>query len=869
MSRLPRSLPRLPLWAPSVVFLSLVLMSSVGRAQDAAPFPESLLEVFSRDALERIGADAIERLDDDEIDSLLERCTDVADPDRCLQSNFPGAEDVTGDGEPDDRPGEPEEPDQGKRPGEVSEASAAEAPAYPPEALALLPAEKLDRLPRLVTAFLRPKDYVALKQACPQERVDEAMTCIYSEDTAALLDKLHEHAVVATMLSYMDAELPNRIPDQVAETLARGCDEPGGAWANCAFTNGLESLECLDREDELAECLVDNDVVGQYYLDIARDKKDVFGRDLYVEFAGLMSMLTVDEIRQLRTACPQNEMNAAGACFLQFALIAERVDDFHEEAKELALEAERELAEHGQHIDVPAETEKILMLFLRLPERTIDSMSGECLQRHPELEIFDQAHELDQLLSCVGGLAKTDAVSNPAYISPDKLRKWLAIARTKVVKLLKAKEHSKQDQSFRRIALILGILAAVGFICILCLPLYLGRKYPGQGPRLWRASVIAAGTFATTVVLLGVTLLVMRAVQVRVAADSTSPKMKIAQGVFEVLQEEESIQGFSQLSRERLDFIKGPLRTIVEDTTGESQEKYAVFVAYVATHWAQLLQEPELKHLARNKKLLAEHVAAFKGAVGFYKKVDWIMGWVPILLSLLAVVLYLIPLREVLVGIATAPLRTAATGSREDLVAQARQTVWGEMKSVLPFLAIILLLLPLVGIFLSLGVKPLVEMLLGYSFQTMSYILLAEASPMVLYSSIAGVSLLLIACMAVYILGMAFFLGTTRKILRAKFHHGHTFASYKRFWLLGTVILLAVMAFPVGYAHLADYLAMDVWRPNEVPSTADMVLIPLVSLLAFPLLFWLVRGFRGLAFIKKYPVNTQPMLDDIHGSGRA
>ncbi len=796
--------------APIALTVGLIFSASWARAQDDDLPPEAA------------------ELDDDDDDSAPSEPDDVPDE--------PAGD--TGDGEPTAAAGGDGETD------------------YPPEALEFLPREVLDGLPRLVTRFLRGQDYKALREACPQESLEEVGACLDTPEVEKLFETLLTRGVVASMLEYMDVELPNRLSDDEYDVLAELCDQPGEAWGKCVLEKGLNDDDCGQKEDALAECLVGNDLVGERYLAVVKDKKAVFGKELYVEFAGLMAVLPLDAIKALREECPQADVGEAAVCFQKNEIVGEIIAVFYQAAEGIIAEARKELGE-GVEFDTEGYTEKFTDLFLTLPSRTIGKLADRCEKKYPELETIKDPTDLDKALECMTRAAKTDPIANPAYISTAQLREWLDIARSKVVKVLQDKEHAAQKKSFERILVVLVIVAAVGFFAVLLMPLFLKKKFPDRMGLLWKASAIAAVTFAVTVLLLGAALLAMRTVQGAVATSSTSPKMKIAEGAFEVLRQDDYVEGFSDLSKERLDFIKGPLKAIVTEEEGAARpEDYAAFVAYVAAHWAEILQEPELKHLAKNANTLKSQTATFKSVIGFYKKVDWLMGLVPIVLAVLAVLLYLLPLRETLVDIASAPARAAqGTGSSSGMLEKATGTVTAEMKSLLPFLALILIFLPLTGIFLALAVTPLVELVLGFSFITMFYILFTEASSFALYASLGSAIVLLVTCIAIYILAMVFFIGTVRKILRSKFHYGHTFAEYKRFWIIGSLAVIGVMLFPVVYVNIVGYIAVEVWEPDlDVLSAMDMVMIPLPALVLFPILFWAVRGLKALKFIKGYPV---------------
>ena len=740
--------------------------------------------------------------------------------------------------------------------GVAADSAGAAGGEYPPEALKLLPKEVLDRIPKSITAFLRGGDYTALGAACPQEDAQAVLECLGSTEVSALLEKLYERSVIATILAYMDAEIPNRMSDDDFDALSEHCEKPGEAWAECAFNKGLQHIDCSDMEEVLADCLVDNDLVSEHYLAAVAEKKAVFGKELYVEFAGLMSILTLDNIKELRAQCPQTDQAAAAACFQANDIVDEIIGEFYKVATALTQEAAGEAAAAGNTLDVEAYSEKVLYLFLTIPFSAIVDISATCVEKHPELETVTSAEVFDASLACVQEEAQTDAVSNPAYIAKEKLREWLGIARAKVIEVLKKKERAAQLKSLRRILIALAVLGVIGSLAVLLMPLFLARRYPHHKGLLWKASSIAAATFALTIVMLGATLLVMRLAQGAIATDSTSPKMRLAEGAFDVLGQQEYIEGFSELSKVRLDFIKGPLRNIVSGDP-EKQAEYASFIAYVATHWSKILEEPELKNIAKNASKLESHAGSFRSVIGFYKKVDWLMGLVPILLAILAVLLYLLPVKDTLVEIASAPARAAASGelSPTGMMSKAKDTVFAELKSVLPFLAMVLVLLPLTGVFLAIAVKPLIDLLLSYFLLTMFYILFAEASPFVLYASLGGAIMLLVAILAVYILGMVFFIGTVRKILRSLFHFRHRVSEYKKFWLWGSLSMLWILLLPVGFVMGLDYVAFELFEPNvESLGAKDMMLVPVTALIAFPVLFWAARGFKALGFIKKYPV---------------
>jgi len=735
---------------------------------------------------------------------------------------------------------------------------------YPPEALELLPVEVLDALPKMLTAFLRPKDYAALKEACPQEDLAETIDCLDTPEVTDLLDTLNTRSVVASLLTYMDEDLPNRMSPEQLDQLAEGCNDVGEKWAMCAFTKGMEDEECFEDEEVLATCLVSNDLITHVYLEIQKDKKKAFGAELYVEFRGLLSTLTMDDINAAREACPQADQDALFECLVADEQVDELIGGFVIFASAIVDEVQKELTAVGAPLDeaqYEEYTEKFTVLLLTFPTHAISSLADDCEKQHPELEDLTEVSQIDEMLECISGGADTDPVANPAYISPERLRDWLELARVKVTDSLAAKEAEAQARISGYITIILSVIAAVGFFVVLLLPLRIRDKYQGESSQLWKASAVAAVTFVFTIALLGTSLLIMRTVQGSIATQSTSPKMVIANGVFKVLEHDKHIQQFSDMSKQRLDFIKTPLRHLVDDSveiTEEQAERSLAFSAYLSEHWVDQLQEPELRPLIKNATMLKGHVESFRTIFGFYRKVDWLMGYIPIIMSLLAVLLYMLPLRETLVTIATAPMRAAQSGSTQDMFKRAMATVGAELKLLAPFLGVMIVLLLVTGVFLSAAVQPFIEVLMRFSLMTVLYILKTEASGFVLYATLGGAILLLVACVAVYIIAMTFFLGTVRKILRARFHWGHPLSRYKAFAIYGSIAVGAVLVFPVVYAFAVQMLALqgmevDLATAADITAT-DMLIVPFGGLLLMGPLLWAARGFKALAYIKKYPV---------------
>lgn len=732
------------------------------------------------------------------------------------------------------------------------------------EALALLPADVLDRLPPLITSFLTPADWVYLKQACPQPAPKQVLDCLGAEPVSQELGVRAGIGVMNTILASMDAEIPRRLVRKDYLALSDTCDKPGDAWAECAFAQGLESPACKEPEVALATCLVGDERVVQLFVDIQKEKKEIFGKELYVQLAGLLSTLDVESVKALKQHCPQTELGAVISCMEQAPVVSAILNRFLMVSAAVVDKADQEIqAAGGPALDKKVYTIKVLGVLIALPFRSIERLSNACELAHPELAKLDSAAEVDQSLACIVGESETDPVANPAFITKDKLKSWIEIGRTKVIDKLRVKDKESQSKSLSRMLTVLGIVALLGpFGIFLYAALVVRRRYPDKGPIVWKSSAIAAGTFVGTMGVLALTLAIVRAGQGAVATDATSPTIRVANGAFDVLEQDRWLDGFSQLSRTRLDFLKEPLRVVVEDTGGAKEEAYTGFLGNLASHWANLVEEPEVKRFAKNVTMLASHAKTFKSAIEMYKTIQWLLTILPMLLSILTVVLYLVPMKGTLKDIVTMPGRVAARAdgaTDAEVTRRAKLLVLSELKLIGPYLAVVLVFLPIVGMFLGAVMRPLLEMVILEALLTVFYIIFNEASGFVIYASFGSTILLLAITIAVYIVAMGTFLGTVRNILRSRFYFGQKLGQYKKFasWGLGAILL--VMVIPVVHSYAANLIFRGTKENLDIMklSGGQMLTVPLLSLLLFPIVFWAARGFKALQYIKKFPVKLE------------
>jgi len=734
---------------------------------------------------------------------------------------------------------------------------------YSTAAKRVLGEERLKRLPGLITRYLADEDWVAIQRMCKTMDPDATLACMQQNSEAVF--KAANRRVIMSLVSYMDVELPRTISTAQLDVLAEHCDKQGKAWAMCVSKPGPGKGKCDAAMGAFSHCLVEHDLVARLYLRVERDKRRLFGDALYVEFAGLLALLTFDQVKQVRADCHQDDFEAARTCLSNQAIAGRYLKMFRTFSDYLVADAAKSLAGHGVKLDQARYRAETFSVLLQIPLHAIDSLATHCEAAHPEYKNPSKIEDVDNAIACIRNNALDDGIANPAYVTTAQLQHWLGEARSKVVSGLVAKERQKQKRALSLMWSILIIIAGVGFIAVALMPLVLAKRYPDQVGALWKSSAVAALTLVVTIGLLGGALTVVRYAQGAVATESTSPKIRVAEGAFHALDRKYMLEGFSELSKAGLDFVKQPLARISKDKVDAKQA--GAFPAYMASHWIAQLNSPQMKRLivaihgksntARdNIAKIKSNVGTFKSAIGLYKRVDFLLAAMPLLLALLAVLMYLLPLRHTLVDIATTPARAAQAAGGLDAVSGAMTTVYAEVKSTLPFIGSMLVLLPVVGLFLAYAVNPLVQMLLANAVLSVFYIATAHVSTLVLFVGLLSVMVLLVMCLATYLAALTFALGTLRKIFRARFHHGRSLKEFAPFWKWGSLSLLLLLVLPLVYSLAAHWAYLQhVHGAGDLPLPGKyLIVVPLLSMLLYPVVFWAARGVKATRYIMAYPV---------------
>ena len=425
-----------------------------------------------------------------------------------------------------------------------------------------------------------------------------------------------------------------------------------------------------------------------------------------------------------------------------------------------------------------------------------------------------------------------------ASISIEDFKKGVALVKKIVLGKLAKKAALKADKRMAKFSWMVFGLSCCGLF-LLAMPLFLKKKYPGQGKTLFKYSALAAGTFFVTVNLFGGVLFGMRQAQ-NALSSYTNPSVAIAGGTFDTLYN--NADEFVVTGKELF------LPTL-EQMRNNPDEQPAVM-------------------LLENGMKIVEDAKVFMSMAKLFKKVDFIFSVLPIILTLVTLVLFILAIKPTLIEIIKLPAAAAQGNSNagRDVVAKSIRRVKGEMLATLCTVGVLTVLTLVSAAVLGRVVEPALASLLRYFSAAIQYLQFVEgASSGLVFISLFGVVLFLVLNLAALILSMSFFLGKSQKIFQARFNDGEPIEKHKRFFQWGIPSVLLVQFFPLAFAYLGEVLLNKVNESvmsgvkdaEAVPWTKLMLAGPLVLIVAFAILFWAARGFKAIKFLQSYKVKAK------------
>jgi hypothetical protein len=423
-------------------------------------------------------------------------------------------------------------------------------------------------------------------------------------------------------------------------------------------------------------------------------------------------------------------------------------------------------------------------------------------------------------------------------IDVETFRKGVRLVKKIVLEKMAKKIAKKSDKKMATFSLIVTIVSLGGFL-LLFMPLFLAKKYPGKAGMLFKYSALATVVFVVTVNLFGGVLYGMRTVQ-GALSNYTNPSIAIASGTFDTL--DEQADKFIVMGKELF------LPTI-EQMRNAPDEQPTV----------QLLE---------NGIKIVQDAKVFLSIAKMFKKIDFVFGILPIILTLVTLILFVIAIKPTLMEIIKLPARAASgQGSSKDVIANAMKRVKGELLASICTVGILVVLTIVSSLVLGQIVKPALDAFLTYFSLTIMYLQFAEgASSGLVFVTLFAVILFLVLNLAALILSMSFFLGKAQKIFQQRFNEGTPLSTHAKFFTWGAPSVLLVQVFPWLFAVTAakaldainDALLEGVTSAEMVSWGKLLLAGPAFLVVAFAILFWAARGLKAIKFLAGYKVKPKP-----------
>jgi hypothetical protein len=409
------------------------------------------------------------------------------------------------------------------------------------------------------------------------------------------------------------------------------------------------------------------------------------------------------------------------------------------------------------------------------------------------------------------------------------LREVLRTQQEKVAERLEAKLAAKQEAKMATMSSVLGWVS-LGGLLLLLLPLSLRKKYPGQDALLFKYSALAAAVCVVVVFLFSRVLLLLRAIQGGLSSIA-NPQVAVIDASFTVL--EDNIEDMVELGPM---LIEAPLAQV---SSGEQDSLPLAIIDNISR--------------------INEDITVFKSIARQFEGVFAMFGYLPIVLMVVAVVLFVLSIKPVIMEIVSLPSRVA-TGQvkASDVVKQVFRAVGRELLATLCLIGVLVVTTILSGIMLSLAVEPAIEAFLAYVFTSLLYTVASpEFSKLAVYCSVMGALLFLVLNIAVVLVVNVLFLGKAQKIFKRRFHDRVPLGAHRRFWGWGTLSLLWAQVLPLLFVAIAQEgigKLIDVLTDGggEPPWTALLLSGPAILVFGFIAVFWAARGLKAITFILKY-----------------
>lgn len=420
-------------------------------------------------------------------------------------------------------------------------------------------------------------------------------------------------------------------------------------------------------------------------------------------------------------------------------------------------------------------------------------------------------------LGCQGG--EEDACTK-LYAS--WIRKIIPKVKEKALEKIEDKMEASQAKKMQTLSTALFAFSATGFLLLL-MPLFLKKKYPGKGSVLFKFSAIAA--FSTVIVmdLFAVVVLLLKAAQSSMGK-LTNPQIKIVVAALDSIEQEAEHM-----------VTMGP--QLIQPTLDHLQNS----------------DDPMPVVLLENAKNIAKDVQPFVEVAQWFKGLSSVLEYVPVLMTGIAVFLFVVGAKPIILELIALPGRAAAGDDTKGMIAEAFRKVGREFMAAMMLIGALVVVTLFSSEMLAIAVRPAVSSFLDYFFANIIYVQHPGAKSSHIFGSLLGIVFFLALNIGVIIVSSSTFLSKFHKIFQAKFQRSVPLGNHKKFWIWGTLSLVGVQLFPfifmLGAEPLVDSLTDKAFAKDEPNWTLALLSGPVIFVIGFLFLFWLFRGMKAFGFL--------------------
>ena len=436
--------------------------------------------------------------------------------------------------------------------------------------------------------------------------------------------------------------------------------------------------------------------------------------------------------------------------------------------------------------------------------------------------------QLEEQAEALAGLDPAD-LDRIAKLYIEVLRKKLHEVRDRTYDKTLAKIQQKNEEKVGALAGYFAWLSLSGLLLLL-LPIVQGKKFPGQGGKLFAMSAMAAGSMVVAILMMSGVMLGMRTVQGSLG-EATNPQLVVQDAMFDGLDENlEDIAATPGL-------LLVPLQQVA---TGEKDD---VGVAVL-----------------ENAMQFKEDFEVFKSVASFFKSIQSVFGYVPIVLTGLAIVLFFVSIKDLLKDIVKAPER-AMRGEIPPtaVIGIVFKRVFNEVLATLGTVGVLFVITLINAFALSFVAYPAMSMFVVELMATLQYVFVEPgASKAFVYIALTGVFVFLLLAVVSIVASSTLYVGKIQAILRGKLNQGIPLSTHKKFFTWQSLAVLWCIALPmgvlVGMSELADYLADKGTSGEKFDWSLALLPAPLGLVLGFLVIFVAAFGLKALLSIAKYKV---------------